>query len=184
VAGRPRKPGSSTALLAAAVAALRERGYDGLVLEDVARTAGTGKSSLYSRFADRHALAVAAVASLQRDPPPPMGELRLDLIALVRTAERDLSALGPGTLGSLLARPANGAAPDNGGLLAPTAARCRRLLTSARERGELPAGADPESAVELIVGSLLVRMLAPALSPGPWPDRAVDALLAVMRPAD
>jgi AcrR family transcriptional regulator len=178
MAGRPRNPGSSTALLGAAVAVLRERGYDGLALEEVARIAGTGKSSLYSRFANRHALAAAAVASLQRDPPPPTGELRLDLIALLRTAERDLSALGPGTLGSLLARVTNGASPHHDGVLTPTANRCRRLLTEGIGRGQLSGGGDLEPLVELLVGSLLVRMLAATLSLSPWPDRAVDTVLA------
>ena len=177
MAGRPRNPGSTTALLAAAVAVLRDRGYDGLVLEEVARIAGTGKSSLYSRFPDRHALAVAAVASLQRDPPPPAGELRRDLIALLRGAQRDLAILGSGTVGSLLARRANGARAHDDGLLAPTAARCRRILASGIERGELSGSADVEPVVGLLVGSLLVRILAEGLSPSPWPDRAVDAVL-------
>lgn len=60
MAGRPRKPGSDAAIMAAALELLRERGYAGLTLDDVADRAGVGKSSLYRRFRDRADLATAA----------------------------------------------------------------------------------------------------------------------------
>lgn len=98
MAARPRNARSDAAILNAAVSLLRERGYAGLTLDEVARRADVGKSSLYSRFPDRAALAAAAVASMQRDLPPPTGEVRADLIAYLRAIQRDLGALGLGVV--------------------------------------------------------------------------------------
>jgi hypothetical protein len=60
MAGRPRNPAADTAIMTAA-----------LTLDDVADRAGIGKSSLYRRFHDRADLATAAIASQQRELPPP-----------------------------------------------------------------------------------------------------------------
>ena len=60
MAGRPRNPDADAAIMQAALALLRERGYAGLTLDDVAHRAGVGKSSLYRRFRDRADLGGAA----------------------------------------------------------------------------------------------------------------------------
>ena len=178
MAGRPRKPDAGTAILAAATAILGKRGYDGLSLDEVARLAGVGKSSLYARFPAKAELAVAALASLQRDGPGPSGDLREDLIVHLRSAEHDLGLAGPEALGTVLGLAAGRAADS------PLASRVRqlgRLLERARERGELGPGVhteDTELAVATLLGALLVRLLLPSAAPEPWPQRSVDAALS------
>jgi AcrR family transcriptional regulator len=175
MAGRPRKARSSTAIVATAVVLLRERGYDGLTFDEVARVAGVGKSSLYARFATRAELATAALASLQRELPPPSGELRVDLGASMRAAERNLAQVGAAVVGAVV-----GGAPRHV-ILGPVLSRMRQALELGRAGGTLQRDADIDVTLDLLVGSLLSRvLLADGLSPG-WPERAIDAVLAGSR---
>jgi AcrR family transcriptional regulator len=180
--GRPRNARSDQAIVSAAVALLQERGYAGLTLDEVARRAGVGKSSLYARFRDRADLAAAAVASLQRELPPATGVLRDDLVAYLRAVDRDLGQLGLGVLGSLLGHDPQTLAAHRERVIAPRARHSRQLLRDAQERGEIRPDADLDAAMELLVGSLFARALAGDRSPHPWPERAVDTLLPGLTP--
>jgi AcrR family transcriptional regulator len=51
------------ALIAATLEVIAERGFAGASLEEIARRAGVTRGSIYSNFADREALMMAAVAS-------------------------------------------------------------------------------------------------------------------------
>lgn len=176
MAGRPRNPHASGAILAAALAILRERGVAALTLDEVARRAGVGKSSVYARFPGRAELAAAALASLQREPPLATGELRADLIAYLRAVERDLGSIGTDGLG---APPGNGpsGAPERAWLIGPLARHGERLLRSASARGELRPEADTAAAAAVMVASLLVSRLVGDGGAAPWPERIVDTLL-------
>jgi AcrR family transcriptional regulator len=182
MAGRPRNPASATAILAAAIALLRERGYEGLTLDEVARVAGVGKSSLYSRFRTRAELAAAALASLQRELPPSSGELRTDLMASLRAAERNLSHVGPGVLGAVLGSGSSDGRPHGRLIVGPAASRLGRLLELGRARGVVAQRADLQAALELLVGALLARVLLTDEVGAPWPERVVDAILAGLAP--
>jgi AcrR family transcriptional regulator len=171
MAGRPRSQRSSTAIVAAAIALLREHGYDGLRFDEVARVAGVGKSSLYARFPTRADLAAAALASLQRDLPPPSGELRVDLSASLRAAERNLAHVGASVVGAVV-----GAAPRQA-ILGPVLSRMRRALELGQARGALTSDADIAAMLDLLVGSLLVRVLLAEEPSQPWPERAIAAVL-------
>jgi hypothetical protein len=67
-------------------------------------------------------------------------------------------------------------------VIEPRARHSRELLRGAQRRGELRADADLDAAMELLIGSLFTRALAGDRSPHPWPERAVDTLLAGLRP--
>lgn len=176
-AGRRKNPASTTAIIAAALELLRRRGYAGLVLDDVARLAGVGKSSLYARFPDREELMVAALASLQRESPGSTGELRADLIAHLRATERSLGHTGVAALGAVLASASSGAHERRTAVFAPFARHARRLLETARRRGELRSGADLEAAGGLLLGALIARTLLGGGEDASWAASAVDALL-------
>jgi AcrR family transcriptional regulator len=182
MAGRPRKPGSDAAIMAAALELLRERGYAGLTLDDVADRAGVGKSSLYRRFRDRADLATAAIASTQRELPQPTGDLRADLIAYLRAVETDLGHVGLGVIASLLGHDPHTLAMHRARVIEPRARHSRQLLADALQRGEIRPGTDLDAAMELLIGSLFTRALTGDRSPCPWPERAVDTILAGLRP--
>ena len=66
--GRPRKIEADAAIIEAAENLLREGGYRALSLDEVARRAGTAKTSIYRRWPSKAALAAEIV---QREVPPP-----------------------------------------------------------------------------------------------------------------
>ena len=182
MAGRPRNAAADAAIRQAALALLRERGYAGLNLDDVARRAGVGKSSLYRRFRDRADLATAAIADLQRELPPPTGDVRADLIAYLRAVDADLGQVGIGVIASLLGHDPETLALYRARVIEPRARHSRQLLRDAQQRGEVRPGADLDAAMELLIGSLFTRALTGDRSPRPWPERAVDTILAGLRP--
>ena len=182
MAGRPRNPAADAAIMTAALALLRERGYAGLTLDDVAHRAGVGKSSLYRRFRDRADLATAAIASMQRELPPPVGDLRADLIAYLRAVEADLGQVGLGVIASLLGHDPATLALHQARVIEPRARHSRKLLRDAQQRGQIRPDADLDAAMELLIGSLFTRALTGDRSARPWPERAVDTLLTGLRP--
>jgi AcrR family transcriptional regulator len=110
--GRPRRRGTALeqAILGAAVDELTESGYAGLTMDRVAKRAGTNKNAIYRRWPNRAALGLAAyrqVIGADREPAD-TGDLRGDVLALLRGANGHLSAatIG-GVLRSLLAAAAD-----------------------------------------------------------------------------
>src|SRR3954464_9952505 len=69
--GRPRRAEADAEILDAALAMLRTGGYRELSLDEVARRAGTAKSSNYRRWASKAALAAEIVRS---EVPAPEGD--------------------------------------------------------------------------------------------------------------
>ncbi|MFJ9776276.1 TetR/AcrR family transcriptional regulator [Kitasatospora sp. NPDC101157] len=106
MAGQTRRRGTALeeAILAAAVAELAESGYAGLTMDRVAARAGTNKNALYRRWPNRLALGIAAYKQLAKAAPlPDTGELRGDVLELLRQANRHWSSPLGGVLRELLA---------------------------------------------------------------------------------
>jgi AcrR family transcriptional regulator len=78
--GRPRRAEADAEILDAALAMLRVGGYRELSLDEVARRAGTAKSSIYRRWPSKAALAAEIV---RREVPPPEGDAALVFDALL-----------------------------------------------------------------------------------------------------
>ncbi|HEY4641930.1 MAG TPA: helix-turn-helix domain-containing protein [Thermoanaerobaculia bacterium] len=78
--GRPRRAEADAEILDAAVAMLRAGGYRELSLDEVARRAGTAKSSIYRRWPSKAALAAEIV---RRDVPAPEDDLAAAFEALM-----------------------------------------------------------------------------------------------------
>jgi AcrR family transcriptional regulator len=81
--GRPRRAEADAEILDAALAMLRAGGYRELSLDEVARRAGTAKSSIYRRWPSKAALAAEIV---RRDVPAPEGDLVVAFEALMNGA--------------------------------------------------------------------------------------------------
>lgn len=81
------------AILRAAADELIESGYAGLTMDRVARRAGTNKNAIYRRWPNRLALGIAAYRQLATTvQPPDTGELRGDVMELLRRANRHWSS--------------------------------------------------------------------------------------------
>lgn len=85
---RPRRRGEElyAAIFEATLAELAEVGYARLAMERVAARAGAGKMSLYKRWPNRAELVVAALRHEHGtpEPAPDTGELREDVLTLLR----------------------------------------------------------------------------------------------------
>jgi AcrR family transcriptional regulator len=104
---RPRRRGAEveSAVLRAAVEELTEKGYDGFTMDRVAARAGTNKTAIYRRWPSRTSLAFAAYKQMVARPesPPDTGDLRTDVIELLRsTADRMSSPVGAEVLRGLM----------------------------------------------------------------------------------
>ncbi|KAB2388859.1 TetR/AcrR family transcriptional regulator [Actinomadura montaniterrae] len=106
-ARRPRRRATEidSAVLQAAIEELTERGYGGFTMDRVAARAGTNKTVIYRRWPSRTALAFAAYKQMVGRPqsPPDTGELRSDVLELLRsTAARMSSSAGTEILRGLM----------------------------------------------------------------------------------
>jgi AcrR family transcriptional regulator len=105
-AGQTRRRGAvlEGAILRAAVDELTESGYAGLTMDRVAKRAGTNKNAIYRRWPDRLALGIAAYRQLATTiQPPDTGDLRDDVLELLRRANRHWSSPLGAILRELLA---------------------------------------------------------------------------------
>jgi AcrR family transcriptional regulator len=111
-AGATRRRGATLehALLDAAWEELQTSGYAKLTMERVAERAGTSRAVIYRRWPNRAALAIAAWRYRQpvlSGTIPDTGNLRGDVLAILRRASARLTELSPdtfiGMLGDLLA---------------------------------------------------------------------------------
>ncbi|MFJ9844687.1 TetR/AcrR family transcriptional regulator [Kitasatospora sp. NPDC101155] len=112
MAGQTRRRGAALeeAILQAAVAEFAESGFAGLTMDRVAARAGTNKNAIYRRWPNRISLGIAAYKRLAKAAPlPDTGELRGDVLELLRQANRHWSSPLGGVLRDLLAA-AGGAA--------------------------------------------------------------------------
>ena len=105
-AGRTRRRGAALeeAILRAAAEELTESGYAALTMDKVAARAGTNKNAIYRRWPGRLELGMAAYRRLSRSvEPPDTGNLRDDVLELLRGANRHWSSPLGGILRELIA---------------------------------------------------------------------------------
>lgn len=181
--GRPRSTDADERILAATVATLVARGYDGLSIEAVALTSGVAKTTIYRRWASKSELVVAAVGHLTADlPVDDHGSLRNDLIALVgdlieRLVNTPFGVLARAMQLAVAEQPALAEAAATG-FLADRRADVDVIIDRALARGELAPGADRELVFDLSVGAVFMRFLVTRqpMTPG-HAKRIVDAVL-------
>lgn len=162
--GRPRSEAARRAILDAAIALIREVGYDALAMDAVAARAGVGKATVYRRWATKEALVVEALGRLMSAIPiPDTGTARGDLLRLLRSAEAMYRDRAAANLLSGLVAAMQRSAPIGRAVRAGFVASWRhaigRVLERGIARGELPASLDLELATELVSGPLLHRLL-------------------------
>jgi AcrR family transcriptional regulator len=145
-------------ILDAAWAELAETGYARLTMENVAARAKTGKQVLYRRWANRAELVIAAMrhhsGSIVQDVPD-TGDLRRDVLTVLRHGARRQQELGTATIRGLMAD-----LPE----LDPAFFTQMRdvmaaVLRRAAERGEVDADALPDRVVSLPMDLLRHEML-------------------------
>jgi AcrR family transcriptional regulator len=176
----------TTAIRGAVMQELAEVGYGRLSIEAVARRAGVGKTAVYRRWSSKLEMVLEIVSAVagQSLSLPDTGTLRGDLEMLLRIVARALQhPLASQIIPDLLAEAARNQ------MIARTLHEALRanqrdvgalLVGRAVERGELPAGADPDTAVEMIVGPLYWRL---AIARTPLPSGHLPRLAAAIAAA-
>jgi AcrR family transcriptional regulator len=155
------------AILNAALAALKEHGYDATNMNDIAARAGVGKAAIYRRWSSKAALMADVLVywrpDLLESDAPDTGTLTGDLDAVVERVRRNDDALVSTDLllrVALEARhePELATALDDLMLL-----RGRRVMSAilarAAARGEIPADMDWSLVAEVTTAMALLRVI-------------------------
>ncbi len=157
----PRVTRSRSAVLAATVDLLGERGLAATTIEAVAERSGVAKTTIYRQWSGQPALVLDAFATLLTPAPiPDTGSLRRDLLQLLGGLA-DVLTSGPA--GALMAALIDAAERDPAYAEVHRAqarerrAAVRAVLRHGIERGELPPATDVDLAVDLLAGSLFHR---------------------------
>jgi AcrR family transcriptional regulator len=161
--GRHRSEAVDRVILDAALALLREHGYEAFTMLGVIERAGVSSASLYRRWHTKQDLVVAALGSLALDTfAVDTGTLTGDLAAFAQRSAKVLVEHGPllGQLTSELHGHEHVKQALQERLLAPRVDELERILDRAQERGELqhrPPAAD--EVLSLLTGPLQHRAL-------------------------
>lgn len=186
--GRPRSARAHRAILDAAVALFIEDGFEGMSVEAVAARAGVGKATIYRRWPSKGDLVIDAIAQLFAEPSAPdTGSVRDDLVQMGRELHVLMSSSATGgvfpRMAAEVARGSRLGRLYGLRVIGPRRGILGKALRRGIERRELPEGTDVELAIDLLVGTLLLRRLTGRMnqSDTELSERAVDLVLAGLR---
>ncbi|WP_433465132.1 TetR/AcrR family transcriptional regulator [Spirillospora sp. CA-128828] len=177
---RRRGKALEDALLRAAWDELTESGYAALTMERVAVRAGTSRAVLYRRWPGKADLVIAAIRHRREADPVPLpdtGNLRDDLIALLRSATRrrvDLATVIGARLGGLFAEAGTTPAELRELVLSGGTPWSHTVYGRAAERGELVPGRVPDQVLSMPFDLLRHDML---MTFEPVPDERITAIV-------
>jgi AcrR family transcriptional regulator len=164
--GRGRPAGGSDTIvreiLAKALDQLARRGYEALTIDEVARSAGVNKTTVYRRWPSKDELVIAAVVACKESQPRfiPSGRLREDLLTLLRDKARTTSTPRQRAISTAISK----LDPSTHAALVQELRRRRftlprDVIEAAMERGELPVGTDPVFLTQLLLAPIFYRSL-------------------------
>lgn len=153
-----------SAVIAATLAELADRGYSGLTLDGVAARAAVHKTTVYRRWRSKEALVLDAMLeqASQTVAVPDTGSLRGDLLDLARRSV----VIQTSPAGEAVVRAVAGEAPGNPEMAVASrrfwAERLeldQTILRRARDRGEIAPGTELRPVIETLLGALYFRLL-------------------------
>jgi AcrR family transcriptional regulator len=162
--GRPRSGNAHEAILVAAVALVREVGYDAVTMDGIAARAGVGKATVYRRWTSKEMLVTEAIGRIVNAfPVPDTGTSEGDLLRLMLQAVamyRDPASLALlSGLVAAMARSAPIAHAVRTGFVAVWRNAVRRVVERAVARGDARGDTDIELVLDLLGGPLFHRFL-------------------------
>jgi AcrR family transcriptional regulator len=162
--GRPRSTAADLAIVHATIQILVQDGYDGLTMAGVAQRAGVSTATLYRRYESKVDLVVGCITTLkdQFHEPVDTGSLAGDIRALVLEGCAAFSSESAGLMKALIGEVQRN--PELGEAMRERMLSQRndhglRLIELAVERGEIAPPADPELALQMIMGPFVFRSL-------------------------
>jgi AcrR family transcriptional regulator len=181
-AERRRSIRSHQAILAATTQLLAEVGYTDLTIEGVAARAGVGKATVYRWWPSKGALVIEAMnAALVMPPLPESGDLRQDLLTVVRAivqtfARSPEGAVIPALAADLMHDPEM-AEQFRKQMIRPRRSVVTQILRRAADRGELPPDLDAELLLDVYAGAVFYRVL---VSGEPVTDLLAEQLVSLL----
>jgi AcrR family transcriptional regulator len=143
----------------------------------VAARAGVGKSTVYRWWSSKSALVLEAIDADLTKPPPPSGDVRVDIHAVMSTMLDDLRGPEAATLlalgGEMLHDPPADAGPAD--LFQAGRGAVEDMLEDAARRGDLTPDVDAGLLLDIYAGTLLYRVLC--LRPT---DGVIDKLVGLL----
>ena len=184
--GRPRDPRLDIAITEAAITVLRDRGWTGFSIEEVASRAGVSKTTVYRRYPSKIALAFDAWIGDRdvRFPGTDTGSIWGDLTAYVMGSIRmSDNAVWNAILPALLAEARTD--PTVGETLGAVWAWRIEVLTEildrGKARGEIPPETDVQHVREVLDGPMFLRIVVTGEPMDLlFADRLVEDAMAVM----
>jgi AcrR family transcriptional regulator len=176
----------TTAIRNAVMNELAEVGYGRLSIEAVARRAGVGKTAIYRRWSNKLEMVLEIVSEVagRSVPLPDTGSFAGDLTLLMMIASKALQhRIASQIIPDLMAEAARNpqiAETLQKALGTHQTAVGDKLVGQAVARGELPPSADPQLAVDLILGPLYWRL---AVTRNPISDEYLEKLIAAVTTA-
>jgi AcrR family transcriptional regulator len=162
--GRPRSTAADLAIVHATIEILLQDGYDGLTMAGVAQRAGVSTATLYRRYESKIDLVVGCITTLKDEfhEPVDTGSLAGDIRALVLEGCAAFTSATAGLMKALIGEVQRN--PELGEAVRERTLSQRndhglRLIELAVERGEIPPPADPELALQMIMGPFVFRSL-------------------------
>ncbi|RSM86615.1 TetR family transcriptional regulator [Kibdelosporangium aridum] len=153
-----------TAVLAATLTELTEKGYAGLTVDDIARRTGVHKTTIYRRWGDLRTLVLDAMTqnATMDIPIPDTGEIEQDLRTLANSfVDWITSTTGRAILAVLLSDAAS--LPEIADiprkLYEDGPRRVAPMIAAAVDRGELPAGIDPAALVKTLLAPIFFDLV-------------------------
>lgn len=179
----PRVTRSRTAVIAATLDLLAERGIAATTIEAVADRCGVARTTIYRQWNGQPALVLDAIGAILRPPTDPdTGTLRGDLLALLGGLTDALTTSPAAGLMPALIDAAE-RDPAFAALHHREATQRHKVVHAAIargiQRGELPAGTDPAEVLDMVTGPVFYRRYVSVGSVDrDFAQRVVDRVLA------
>ncbi len=185
--GRPRDPAVDEIVLQATLDELAERGFSGMSIDGIAARSGVSKPSIYRRWANKPALAIAALTLLVASEEPLTGDVGGDLATQMQSAYRNLKISGGvpliGTVLAEMERHPEFLETYRAALLEPRRATVRKLLEQAQGEGRIRENADLDAATLVLLGSIVIQDLAGEPFRDDWARPVVQMVLGGLAPS-
>jgi AcrR family transcriptional regulator len=187
VRGRPRDPAIDELVVLATAELLAESGYDATTVQEISRRSGVHTSAIYRRWPSRIALIQEVAFPLFREVTiRATGDLRNDMRRFITALSRQYS-----TPAARAAIPGLFAAYQGGAVTVPEEWLRISLrpqfsaILDAALPGEVDPDLDHDDVFDLVLGTVLARVLVPTISERRRPiERVVDLVVRLVQPND
>ena len=185
--GRPRNEDADRKIIEATLRLLSTEGYDRTSIESVAAEAHVTRATVYRRYPTKADMVTAAVCTMAGpDEPCECPDLRATLVELLRGFH---AAVGPSD-GISIAASLYLQRHDHPDMLEsfretvtkPCRLKMAAVVQLSRDKGEIHPDTDPDSVVEMLIGSYLYRTFAGVPIPDDWSEQAVAAVWRGLEP--